>query len=99
MPDNNPSEPHLQSTHNDVDPKTGEKPQLATQSSRYQLLQILLPPLVMLAVGIGGTAWFGDWFKARFSSSLTSSPTNSMNPTTTIEREIIYAKILFFRDR
>lgn len=65
----------------------------AEGSSRYQLLQIVLPPIVTLALGIAGTAWFGDWVKAHFSSSSSASATAS------IKRAVVYAKILFFRDR
>jgi hypothetical protein len=61
--------------------------------SRYQLLQIVLPPIVTLALGIAGTAWFGDWFKSQFSSS---SPEKT---AVSIKRAVIYAKIQFFRDR
>ena len=65
----------------------------AEKGSRYQLLQIVLPPLVTLALGIAGTAWFGDWLKSHLFSS---SPANT---TTSIKRAVVYAKILFFRDR
>lgn len=71
-----------------------EKHTVATEGgSRYQLLQIVLPPLVTLALGIAGTAWFGDWFKSHFPSS------SSANAPTSIKRAVVYAKILFFRDR
>lgn len=67
-------------------------PMPPTSNTRYQLLQIILPSLVTLSLGIVGTAWFGDWFKQLFTAA--PSP-----PTTTIERAVIYAKILYFRDR
>jgi len=63
------------------------------RGSRYQLLQIVLSSLVTLSLGIAGTAWFGDWFKSYFSRS------SSANAAPSIERAVIYAKILFFRDR
>lgn len=58
--------------------------------SKYKILEIFLPSFVALLVGIGGTTWFGDWFKNYI---------RPVDPPITIERAVVYAKILFFKDK